>query len=80
MRRDLSGRSPGRQLLKRERSEDTAVPVFAQKPLLVKGDGPIMKMRAWYSQFYSEPTSMAAESEPVAIFEKEISEVSEALA
>jgi cholesterol 7-dehydrogenase len=28
---------------------------FCAKPLLVKGDGPIMKMRAWYSQFYSTP-------------------------
>ncbi len=27
---------------------------YAVKPLLVKGDGPIMKMRAWYSQFYTE--------------------------
>lgn len=26
---------------------------FAKKPMLVKGDGPIMKMRAWYSQFYN---------------------------
>jgi cholesterol 7-dehydrogenase len=26
---------------------------FAIKPLLVKGDGPIMKMRQWYSQFYT---------------------------
>ncbi len=26
---------------------------YAIKPLLVKGDGPIMKMRAWYSQFYT---------------------------
>lgn len=26
---------------------------FATRPLLVKGDGPIMKMRSWYSQFYS---------------------------
>jgi len=26
---------------------------FNDKPMLVKGDGPIMKMRAWYSQFYS---------------------------
>lgn len=26
---------------------------YAKKPLLVKGDGPIMKMRKWYSQFYS---------------------------
>ena len=23
------------------------------KPLLVKGDGPIMPMRRWYRQFYS---------------------------
>jgi cholesterol 7-dehydrogenase len=27
---------------------------FAIRPMLVKGDGPIMKMRAWYSQFYSD--------------------------
>ena len=27
---------------------------YAVRPLLVKGDGPIMKMRAWYSKFYSE--------------------------
>lgn len=26
---------------------------YAAKPMLVKGDGPILKMRAWYSQFYS---------------------------
>ena len=25
---------------------------YAVRPALVKGDGPIMKMRAWYSQFY----------------------------
>ncbi len=27
---------------------------FAIRPMLVKGDGPIMKMRTWYSQFYSD--------------------------
>lgn len=27
---------------------------FATNPGLVKGDGPIMKMRKWYSQFYTE--------------------------
>eukprot|EP00002_Diphylleia_rotans_P011308 TRINITY_DN2233_c0_g1_i1.p1 TRINITY_DN2233_c0_g1~~TRINITY_DN2233_c0_g1_i1.p1 ORF type:complete len:733 (+),score=136.83 TRINITY_DN2233_c0_g1_i1:50-2248(+) len=27
---------------------------FAQRPLLVKGDGPMMPLRRWYSQFYSE--------------------------
>lgn len=48
---------------------------FAQKPLLVKGDGPIMKMRNWYSQFYSEPTSMGAENKMVATTENETSEV-----
>ena len=32
---------------------------FAIKPMLVKGDGPIMKMRAWYSQFYSEHSTYA---------------------
>jgi hypothetical protein len=26
--------------------------VFLQKPLLVRGDGPIMAMRRWYQQFY----------------------------
>lgn len=36
---------------------------FATKPLLVKGDGPIMKMRAWYSQFYTE-SSYAQKSTP----------------
>lgn len=28
--------------------------VFLQKPFLVKGDGPMMKLRRWYKQFYSE--------------------------
>lgn len=28
--------------------------IFAQRPLLVQGDGPMMRMRRWYSQFYSE--------------------------
>ena len=32
---------------------------FAVRPLLVKGDGPIMKMRVWYSQFYSENSAYA---------------------
>ena len=32
---------------------------FAIRPLLVKGDGPIMKMRSWYSQFYSEHSTYA---------------------
>ncbi len=32
---------------------------FAQKPLLVKGDGPIMNMRQWYSQFYTAPVTPA---------------------
>ena len=27
---------------------------FLKKPLLIKEDGPIMKMRKWYSQFYSK--------------------------
>ncbi len=31
---------------------------YAERPVLVKGDGPIMKMRAWYSQFYSEQPSV----------------------
>jgi cholesterol 7-dehydrogenase len=30
---------------------------FARKPLLVQGDGPILKMRQWYSQFYSQGTA-----------------------
>ena len=52
---------------------------YAVKPLLVKGDGPIMKMRAWYSQFYTEKNVPVVESEPVAVFEKEDSKVSEVL-
>ena len=32
---------------------------FAIRPILVKGDGPIMKMRLWYSQFYSEHSTYA---------------------
>jgi len=28
---------------------------FSQKPKLVRGDGPIMQLRRWYSQFYSKP-------------------------
>lgn len=27
---------------------------YSQRPVLVKGDGPIAKFRRWYSQFYSE--------------------------
>ena len=27
---------------------------FAKNPILVKGDGPIMRMRKWYQQFYSQ--------------------------
>ncbi|HUH74477.1 MAG TPA: Rieske 2Fe-2S domain-containing protein [Chitinophagales bacterium] len=27
---------------------------YAKKPLLIKEDGPILKMRKWYSQFYSK--------------------------
>ena len=30
---------------------------YAKKPLLIKEDGPIMKMRKWYSQFYSPKAS-----------------------
>jgi len=28
--------------------------VYLRKPLLVKGDGPVNKLRRWFSQFYSE--------------------------
>jgi cholesterol 7-dehydrogenase len=38
---------------------------YAVKPLLVKGDGPVMKMRAWYSQFYSSPAKHGARSAKV---------------
>jgi len=38
---------------------------FAQKPLLVSGDGPIMKVRAWYSQFYSNTKTPAQVEEPI---------------
>ena len=36
---------------------------FANRPLLVKGDGPIMKMRNWYSQFYTLPNTEVAKDE-----------------
>jgi cholesterol 7-dehydrogenase len=32
---------------------------FTYRPVLVKGDGPIMKMRSWYSQFYSHATGIS---------------------
>lgn len=38
---------------------------YAIKPLLVKGDGPIMKMRSWYSQFYSNSTTTTHNIYPV---------------
>ncbi len=51
---------------------------FATKPLLVKGDGPIMKMRAWYSQFYTENSylqrSTAMPVKPVVVEEDELVE------
>ena len=37
---------------------------FAKRPLLVKEDGPIIRMRKWYSQFYS-PQSKKAEPKDV---------------
>ena len=43
---------------------------YAAKPLLVKGDGPIMKMRAWYSQFYTDKNVPVAEVEPRAVTEE----------
>jgi nitrite reductase/ring-hydroxylating ferredoxin subunit len=52
---------------------------FATKPLLVKGDGPIMKMRAWYSQFYTENSYLqrgtAAPAKPIMAEEEELVEV-----
>ena len=44
---------------------------FAMRPILVKGDGPIMKMRTWYSQFYSEH-SMYAKKMAIQLAEKEV--------
>ena len=29
--------------------------------MIVKGDGPVMKLRRWYSQFYSTGTPIVAE-------------------
>lgn len=37
--------------------EDIAIwenKVYLRKPILVKGDGPMMKTRRWFSQFYNE--------------------------
>lgn len=40
--------------------------VFRERPLLVKGDGPIMEFRRWYEQFYegSRPTAASTERGP----------------
>lgn len=36
---------------------------YAERPMLVKGDGPILRMRKWYSQFYTDEAAIeAAES------------------
>lgn len=48
---------------------------YAIKPLLVVGDGPIMKMRAWYSQFYTKneipgPTVINTERVASAIYQE----------
>ena len=37
--------------------------IFRQQPNLVKGDGPIMKMRKWYSQFYTNQNEQNASLE-----------------
>lgn len=34
--------------------------VHLKRPVLVRGDGPIMKFRKWHKQFYSEPLPVAA--------------------
>lgn len=39
---------------------------YALKPLLVKGDGPIMQMRKWYSQFYSSAKPVVSVAETTA--------------
>lgn len=39
--------------------------VYKSKPVLVRGDGPVAKLRRWYSQFYS-PTNMNHEEEVAA--------------
>ena len=45
---------------------------FATRPLLVKGDGPIMDMRKWYSQFYSEHSTYAKRMAMEELVETEI--------
>jgi len=49
---------------------------FAMKPMLVKGDGPIMKMRSWYSQFYSEHSIYAKKIAQEEALELEIEPIS----
>ena len=36
---------------------------FANKPTLVKGDGPMQKQRRWFKQFYSLPIQLEYEEE-----------------
>ena len=35
--------------------------MYLPRPMIVKGDGPVMKLRRWYSQFYSTGTPIVAE-------------------
>ncbi len=74
---DVSVRAPPRQCMYQLKTIKPAhhVVVFSQlniwenkryleKPLLVKGDGPFMKLRRWYKQFYpkSQPKIALGES------------------
>ena len=43
---------------------------YALKPILAKGDGPIMKMRNWYSQFYAETKNNDIIAERQVVFQK----------
>jgi len=45
---------------------------FAKKPMLVQGDGPIIKMRKWYQQFYTSE-KVAKKQEPELTLEESIS-------
>jgi len=40
--------------------------VHVAKPLLVKGDGPIHRVRKWFRQFYPEPTDLDADDTALA--------------
>lgn len=41
------------------------VKIFKRAPFLVKNDGPILKMRRWYNQFYLSKEAQESLADPL---------------